>query len=326
MGDTEDRVSETAKKENRLNPLGEFFTTLVREKKLGAVCGVIVLLFLLVGIFAEYVTPYGYNQLHTKDFLQPPSGQFLLGTDNLGRDLLSRVIFGARISMIVGVVASSLSVVISSMIGLISGYVGGRFDMVAQRFVDAWLCFPGIIVLILAVTVMGPGLWQIVFVLAVQQGIGGARSVRGAVIDIRQNVYLEAAEAIGCPRWRVIIRHILPNVMAPIIVLFTTRMPGLILAEASLSFLGLGIPPPMPSWGGMLSKSGLGYMVIAPWMAIWPGLALTIVVYSINMFGDAVRDILDPRLRGGLGRYGGATKKSRGPKPRSRTGLKGLTV
>jgi len=297
-------MGDTTKQEKRRNPVVAFCIRLFREKPLGTICGIIVLAFFLCGIFPGFFAPYGYNELHTKDFLQPPSGQYLLGTDNMGRCLLSRIIWGAQISMIVGVVASSLSLIVSCVIGLPSAYIGGKFDLVVQRFVDAWLAFPGVVILIAAVTIVGPGLWQIVFLLSIQQGLGGARSVRGAVIGIRENMYLEAARSVGASTGRVLLRHVLPNIAAPLIVLWTTRMPGLILAEAGLSFLGLGIPPPRPSWGGMLSGAGLSYMVRAPWMAIWPGLALSIAVYGMNMFGDALRDLLDPRLRGGLGRYG----------------------
>ena len=313
MTDTIDSYPETAKREKGRNPVVNFFTRLVREKPLGTICLVFVLLFLVVGIFAEFVAPYGYHELHPKDTLQPPSGQYWLGTDNLGRDLLSRIIFGARISMTVGIVSSLLSVVISSIIGITSGYLGGKFDLVVQRFVDAWLCFPWIILLIVLVTMIGTGLWKMVFLLGIAGGIGGARAVRGAVIAIRENVYIEAARSIGCPTSKILLRHILPNVMAPLIVMLTTRMPGMMLAEASLSFLGLGIPPPIPSWGGMLSGAGVTYMELAPWMAIWPGLALSITVYSMNMLGDAVRDLLDPRLRGGLGRYGRSAEKVKAP-------------
>jgi peptide/nickel transport system permease protein len=184
--------------------------------------------------------------------------------------------------------------------------------MVVQRIVDAWMCFPGLILLIVMVSLVGPGLLQVIVVLGLQYGIAGSRVVRGAVFGIKGNVYIEAASAIGCTTRRTLLRHILPNVMAPIIILFTTRMPAIILGEASLSFLGLGIPPPDPSWGGMLSGSGRTYMLLNPYMALWPGLALSIVVYGINMFGDALRDLLDPRLRGGLGRYGsGRQEKAR---------------
>jgi peptide/nickel transport system permease protein len=170
------------------------------------------------------------------------------------------------------------------------------------------MCFPGIVVLIVGVTIFSPGLWTIVLLLSLG-GIGGSRAVRGPVIGIKENVYVQAAIAIGCPTWKVLFKHILPNIMAPVIILFTTRMPGMILAEASISFLGLGIPPPSPSWGAMLSGSGMTYMLRAPWMAVWPGVCLSVVVYGINVFGDGVRDLLDPRLRGGVGRYATASKK-----------------
>ena len=159
------------------------------------------------------------------------------------------------------------------------------------------------------ITIIGPGIWQVIIVMGIGTGITGSRIIRSAVIGIKENVYVEAARAIGCPTTRILIRHILPNIMAPTIILFTTRVPNVILVEASLSFLGFGIPPPAPSWGGMLGGTGRDYMIQAPWMVMWPGLALASVVYGINMFGDAVRDILDPRLRGGVGRYGVRVKK-----------------
>ena len=300
---------EVAEEPKRRSAVADFFRRLVREKPLGTVGGIIVLLLLLTGVFADLLAPYGPNEIHLRDSLSPPSGQYMLGTDNLGRDVLSRIIFGARISMIVGMAATSLSVLISAGIGILCGFIGGKFDMIVQRFVDAWMCIPGLVLLIVVVTITGPGIWQVIILLGLLYGIGGSRIVRGAVIGIKENVYMDAAVAIGCPTTRTLTRHVLPNIMAPIIILFTTRMPAVILVEASLSFLGFGIPPPAPSWGGMLSGSGRQFMMIAPWMALWPGLALAIAVYGINMFGDAVRDILDPRLRGGLGRYIGVPKK-----------------
>ena len=293
-----------AEKKGR-NSVIDFFVRLVREKPLGAVGGFIVLLLLFVGIFADMLAPYGFNDIHPAESLQASSSKYVLGTDNIGRDVLSRVIYGARISLIVGIGATSISILVSTLLGIFSGFVGGKFDMLLQRFVDAWMCFPGIIILVVVVSLFKPGMGTVIVVLGFQYGIAGSRIVRSAVISIKQNVYVEAARALGCSNTRMLLRHILPNIMAPIIILFSVRVPAVILAEASLSFLGLGIPPPQPSWGGMLSGQGRTYMIMAPWMAIWPGLALSVVVYGVNMFGDAVRDLLDPRLRGGLGRYGG---------------------
>ncbi|MDD4875960.1 MAG: ABC transporter permease [Dehalococcoidales bacterium] len=282
---------------------------LIREKPLGTIGGVIVLILLITGIFADFLAPFGMNEIHSDAFLSAPTSKYLLGADNLGRDLLSRIIFGARISVIVGLCATTISVIVSTFIGIMTGYLGGKVDLVVQRMVDAWMCFPGLIIMMVLITILGPGMWQVIIVLGLQYGIAGSRVVRGAVIGIKENVYVDAARAIGCSTPRILWQHILPNILAPIIILFTTRMPAVILVEASLSFLGFGIPPPAPSWGGMLSGAGRSYMFMAPWIAIWPGVALSIVVYGINMFGDAIRDIVDPRLRGGVGRYG--TAKSR---------------
>jgi peptide/nickel transport system permease protein len=190
-----------------------------------------------------------------------------------------------------------------------SAFFGGKLDLILQRFVDAWMCFPGIVMLIVIISLTGPGMWQVIVVLGIQYGMGSSRIVRSAVFGIKENVYVEAARAIGCSNTRILTRHILPNIMAPVIIMFSTLVPMAILGEASLSFLGFGIPPPQPSWGGMLAGTSRSYMFLAPWMAIWPGLALAIVVYGVNMFGDAVRDLLDPRLRGGVGRYGVKVKE-----------------
>ncbi|HUV55602.1 MAG TPA: ABC transporter permease [Dehalococcoidales bacterium] len=301
---TRDTSVEMVRVTKRRSGLVRFLIRLAKEKPLGAVGAVITLLLLLTGSFADFIAPYGMNECWVGDFLGQPSAQFWLGTDNLGRDLLSRVIFGARVSVIVGLAASTLATVISALIGIVSGYLGGKVDLIIQRGVDAWMCLPGLVVLILLVSIIGASMWSIIIVLGISWGIGGSRIIRGAAINIKEDVYLQAAQVIGCSTTRILTRHVLPNVMATLIVLFSVRVPGIILAEASLSFLGFGIPPPAPSWGGMLSGTGRKYMFMAPWMAIWPGLALAITVYSINMFGDAVRDLLDPRLRGGVGRYG----------------------
>lgn len=282
---------------------------LVKEKPLGTVGGVIVLAMLIIGIFADLLAPYGMNEVRLADTLVPPSGQYIMGTDNLGRDLLSRVIYGARVSMIVGVVASLLDMLVATIIGILSGFLGGKFDIIVQRFVDAWMCFPYLFIVLTVMALLGPGLFQVILVLGISSGIRNSRVLRSAVIGIRENVYVQAATAVGCPIRQILTRHILPNVMAPVIIIFTIAMGHMILTEATLSFLGFGIPPPTPSWGGMLSAEGREFMYIAPWLAIGPGLALSITVYGINMLGDGVRDILDPRLRGGIGRYGGVRAK-----------------
>ena len=304
------RVAET----KRHSALVGFVIRLVKEKPLGTAGGIITLLLLLTGIFADFLAPYGMNESNVVDRLLAPSATYWLGTDNLGRDILSRVIFGARVSVIIGLAASTLATIISLIVGTLCGYIGGKFDLIVQRFVDAWMCLPFLVVLMVIVSMIGAGMMTIIIVLGISWGLVGSRIIRGAVVGIKENVYVAAAVATGCSTTRILTGHILPNIMAPTIILFTTRVPNVILTEASLSFLGFGIPPPFPSWGGMLSGSGRKYMLMAPWMAIWPGLALSIVVYGVNMFGDAVRDLLDPRLRGGVGRYGVIVKRSQSKK------------
>jgi peptide/nickel transport system permease protein len=289
----------------------DLFYRLWHEKPLGTIGAIIVLMLLFVGIFANFLAPYGYNDGFSVTHavrLESSSWQFWMGTDQNGRDILSRIIYGARISMFVGLGCSILSTAISALIGLVSGYFGGKTDLIIQRIVDAWMCFPGMFIMITLMALVGPGIPQIIVVLGVLYGITGSRTVRSAVIAIKGNVYLEAAKAIGAPNTTILFKHVLPNIMAPLIIVFTSRMGAAILAEASISFLGYGIPEPYPSWGGMLNR-GRPYMNQALHLAVWPGLALSIVVWGINMFGDAIRDLLDPRLRGGLGRYSGTKKK-----------------
>jgi peptide/nickel transport system permease protein len=280
-----------------LAPAG-FVRRLFRDKPLGAAGGVLMLLFLLVGVVGPWVAPYGFNEISPADRLLAPSWDHWFGTDNLGRDVLSRCIHGAQLSVIIGCAAAALATLISALLGIISGYFGGRLDLVTQRFVDAWMSFPDLVILIVVVSVIGPGMGQIIGTLGLLLGIAGSRIVRSAVIGAREHMYVHAAQSIGAKAPRILWRHILPNVMAPIIVLFTTRVGTVILAESGLSFLGLGVPPPAPSWGSMLSGSGRLYMFQAPWLALAPGLCLTAVVYATNVFGDALRDLLDPRMRG----------------------------
>ena len=285
-------------------PIADMFVRLIREKPLGLAGAIIVVILLLTGIFANFLAPYGYNDIDFSLRLTAPSSRFLLGGDNMGRDLLSRIIYGARISMIVGLVGAALHVIIGILVGAVSGFYGGRYDTLVQRFVDALQCFPSLILYLTVMAVIGQGLVPVILVLGISSGFYGSRTIRSAVIGIKENVYVEAANAVGASVPRILWKHILPNIMPVLIIEFTLAVGRMIVSEAMLSFLGFGIPPPAPSWGGMLSGSGRRFMLQAPWMALWPGLALAIVVYGVNMLGDAVRDLWDPRLRGGLGRYG----------------------
>ena len=292
-----------ATESKRRNVVADFFIRLVKEKPMGTLGGVIILIVVLVSVFADVLTPYHYDEQDVVIRLQRASAEHLLGTDHVGRDFLSRNIYGARISLLVGLAATSVAVVVAILVGAVSGYAGGRLDLTVQRFVDAWMAIPGLLLLLTIMSITGQGVLQIIVVLGVTGGISNSRIIRGAVIGVKENVYFEAAKALGSSRWRILIRHILPNILPTAIVIFSITIGSVIIAEASLSFLGFGLPIRIPSWGGLLSREGRKYMEVAPWLAIWPGVFLTIVVYGLNMFGDAVRDLLDPRLRGG-GRLG----------------------
>jgi peptide/nickel transport system permease protein len=305
-------ASESAPTTRRKSPVIAFLSRLIKEKPLGTIGAVITLLLLLTGIFADFLAPYGMNEVYVADDLTPPSVGFPLGTDDLGRDILSRVIYGARISVIVGLSGSIISTAISLLIGVVSGYIGGKLDLLVQRTVDIWMSLPSLVLLMIIVTIAGNGMVSIIVILGLVFGVPGSRIVRGAVIGVKENAYVTAARVIGCRTGRILVRHILRNVLPTAIVLFTVRVPAVILTEASLSFLGFGLPPPTPSWGSMISGAGRQYMFVAPWMVLWPGIALAIVVYGVNMFGDAVRDLVDPRMRGGAGRFGVRMKRKSG--------------
>ena len=284
----------TASEPRRHAGLGDFFIRLWREKPLGSACGIVVVLLILVAVFADVLAPYGYTEIHLADRLQGASARYLLGTDQLGRDYLSRLTYGARLSMLVGLSATTLNVVVAVLIGGISGFLGGKLDLGVQRFVDAWMAFPGLLLLLTIMSILGQGVPQMILVLGISGGIGGSRVVRGAVITVKENDYFQAAASIGSAKWRAFARHVLPNIGAPLIIIFSINIGGAIMSDASLSFLGFGLPPEFPSWGTLLSWEGRRYMEQAPWLALWPGLCLTLVVYSLNMFGDAMRDLLDP--------------------------------
>ena len=297
MNDTTDIQSSVIAPKRR-SRLADFFIRLLKDKPLGTISGIVILILILVAIFADVLAPYGYGERHLPERLTGPSAQYLLGTDHLGRDLLSRLIVGARISLTVGLAATALNVLVAVLVGGVSGFLGGKLDLAVQRFVDAWMAFPGLLLLLTIMSIAGQGVLQIIVVLGIAGGIGGSRVVRGAVIGIKENDYFLAARAIGSPGAATLVRHVLPNIMAPVIIIFSITVGGVIITEASLSFLGFGLPIEVPSWGGMLSREGRQYMEAAPHLALFPGLFLTTTVYCLNMLGDAMRDLLDPRLRG----------------------------
>ena len=272
-----------------------------RRKPLGALGGVVVVGMILMAVFAHWIAPHSYDDSIRGARMKPPSAQFWMGTDNLSRDIWSRVVYGARVSVTVGFGAVLLGNALATAIGITSGYFGGKYDMAVQRVVDAWQSFPFLVVILSLMAVLGPGMLNVILALGILGAAAASRVIRGATISVLQNAYIEAARGMGAGHIRIMLRHVLPNVTATIIILATIGLGGAILAESALSFLGFGVPPPYPSWGAMLSGSGRSYMYRAPWMAIWPGAAISLAVFGFNMLGDALRDVLDPRLRGAGG-------------------------
>jgi peptide/nickel transport system permease protein len=268
-----------------------------RKNPLGAVGGVLMLALILTALFADALATHNPIRTSTR-VLAPPGAEFWLGTDNLGRDLWSRVMYGARISLAVGLAATVLGAVVGGLVGLLSGYVGGTTDLVVQRLMDIMQALPILVLALVMAAALGPSLTNTVIAISVVIIPRAARVVRSSVLAIREFPYIEAARAMGVGHARVAFRHILPNTMGPFIVLITAQLGGAILAEAALSFLGLGIPEPYPSWGRMLSIAAAEYAQKAPWLVIYPGLAISLAVFGTNLLGDALRDTLDPRLRG----------------------------
>jgi len=270
---------------------------LARRNPLGLAGGLIILLLIVVATFAPAIAPYEPNSQDAEIFLSPTPGH-PFGTDRFGRDILSRVVFGARISLGVGVISVALGSTVGALIGILSGYFGGRLDNILQRAGETAMAFPGLLLLLIIIAALGASIQNVIIAIGIGIIPGVQRVVRGAVLSEKQNMYVEAAKALGASDLRVLFRHLLPNVAALIVVLSTLLLGGAILAEAGLSFLGLGVPPPEPSWGADLSGQARTFFQRAPWMAIFPGAALSLTVLGFNLLGDSIRDVLDPRLRG----------------------------
>ena len=269
----------------------------IRKNPLGAVGGVVVLLLVLAAVFAEVLATH--NPIRTSSrVLMGPGAEFWLGSDNLGRDLWSRLVYGSRISLLVGVASTILGAVAGGLVGLASGYIGGKTDLVAQRLMDIMQALPILVLALVMAAALGPSLINTIIAISVVIAPRAARVVRASVLAIREFVYIEAARSLGVRHVRIAFRHILPNTFGPFVVLVTAQLGGAILAEAALSFLGLGVPEPYPSWGRMLSIAAAEYAHKAPWLVIYPGIAISLAVFATNLLGDALRDGLDPRLRG----------------------------
>jgi peptide/nickel transport system permease protein len=270
----------------------------LRHNRTIIIWGSVLLLLMLMALFAPVIAPYDPIR-QSSDLLKPPSREHLFGTDELGRDILSRIIYGARISLTMGLIAVAIAGSFGTVIGLVSGFFGGALDNAIMRIIDVLMAFPGIILAILIMATLGASLINVVIAVGIGAIPWYARTVRGATLAVRENDYVFSARALGANSQHIMFRHILPNVLGPVVVLATVGVAGTILAISGLSFLGLGAKPPSPEWGAMLSQARL-YLRKAWWITAFPGLAIMISVFAINLIGDALRDTLDPQLRGAM--------------------------
>lgn len=274
-----------------------FLRRFVRASPIGTVAALFLVGICLMGIFADVLAPY--NPLAT-DFAatrQAPSAQYLLGTDYLGRDLLSRIIHGARVTLLVAITSVLIGDTIGFTWGVASGYLGGRFDMISQRILDILLSFPGLILAILLMVSLGQGLTTVIIAIAVSRVPLSTRVIRSIVLSVKEFAYVEAARSIGATQGGIMLRHIAPQCLAPLLVILSANLGTAIFAESALSFLGIGVPPPTPTWGNMLGGVLAEAFRPPPWMVIFPGLAITLTIMAANLLGDALRDVLDPRLK-----------------------------
>ncbi len=272
-----------------------FLKQLVKNK-LALMGGIVVVVLFVVSVFAPVLSPYDPDAIHVNEILMPPSRQHILGTDELGRDVLSRMIWGSRISLKVGFVAVGIAILIGVIVGSAAGYYGGWIDSILMRFVDIMLCFPAFFLILAVIAILQPSIYNIMAVIGLTSWMGVARLVRAEFLRIREMDFVKAARSIGASDFRIIFRHILPNALSPVLVAATLGVAGAILTESALSFLGIGVQPPTPSWGNMLT-AGKDNMEIAWWLSVFPGMAILITVLGYNLLGEGLRDILDPRLK-----------------------------
>jgi peptide/nickel transport system permease protein len=278
--------------------LSTVVTRFARKKPLGAIGGVLMIIMALTAVFADVLDTYDPIATDAAATLAAPGSDHWLGTDHLGRDIYSRIVHGARVSLIVGIASTLLGSVLGGVIGLLSGYTGGKVDLISQRLLDILQGLPLLVLALVMSASLGPSVQNVIIAISIPIIPRASRVIRASVLAIREMQFVEAARALGTAHLRIAFRHVLPNTVGPFIVLMTAQLGSAILVEAALSFLGLGVPEPYPSWGRMLSVSAAEYAQKAPHLVLFPGLAISLAVFGSNLFGDALRDTLDPRLRG----------------------------
>jgi len=253
-------------------------------------------LIVAVALLAPWIAPFDPNEQNIVDRLQPPSGDYLFGTDSYGRDVLSRILWGARVSLVVAVTSIAVAMVIGGTIGMVSGYIGGRLDTLVMRAMDVLLSFPSLILGLIVVALLGPDLSNLIFAIALTAIAPFARIARGPVLTLKERAFIEAGRALGFSHVRILAVHVLPNILSEVLVMGSLWMATAVRTEASLSFIGLGVPPPAATWGSMM-REGFENILDAPWLSVWPGLAILLLVLALNMVGDGLRDATDPKLR-----------------------------
>ena len=278
--------------------LWETVFTFARRKPVGAAGGVILVVLVVIAITAPWISPYDPFEIFADNRKAPPQIAYPLGTDQLGRDVMSRIFYGARISLYVGLISVAAGISLGFVLGAVSAYIGGTFDLLFQRVVDAMIAFPGIILALTLIAVLGSSVNNVIYALVAVLWPGASRTIRSQVLSLKEMDYVLAARAIGMSPARIVVRHIMPNCFALYIILATITLGTAIITEASLSFLGLGIPGDVPSWGGMLARASQEFIKSAPWIALSSGIAIALAVFAVNLLGDALRDVLDPKLRG----------------------------
>jgi len=285
----------------------DFFVLLFKTKKVSFISMLILIMFILVAIFANVIAPQkmvnGTLVSNLIEGVKAPSLQHLMGTDAMGRDLLSYMIYGARTSVILGISCTIISTIMSVIIGVASAVIGGKFDLFVQRFVDAWQCIPGMLIMLILMAIFGSGILQMILVISIPGGIAGSRMIRSAAFAVKDGNYCKMSKMLGGGNGWLMVVHVIPNIMPMILMNLANSLGGVIMMEATLNFLGFGVDANTPSWGYILTSQGRTKMYTAPWIGLAPGIAITLMVFAAAMFGDGVRDILDPRLKGGMGTF-----------------------